>query len=454
MKVDFISRYKSSTWHKVIAVVFLLVGLLVVYDAEWSAEGYGPDSDYWHSTRLLAGTEEFISRSAAELEQRPQHQLAHNSDLTVCGRQAYPALNLTSEQYQQFSSCPTQKFDPSNPIMVLEGRGRGRTGNLLREFLRAVQYAHDHDYTLGVIWNSWAMDLLLPFFLVDMRGAAELENQGYIRGRVRSAEVEEQPFWIHRIEKVLCLKILGSVDDVKGWDRVKVMAAIDLFGYESPAPLGDQMALTQYTLRRLFEHPNTASSTLRRGQSFLTVTDMCAGINSVLSPDMIDEGNHQPEDPKTTKYSVIHLRYLEGEPGKRILAHESSVTGCDPQAALEMEPEYIKSILEESCMLRNQVVVITDGQNVHALERLMSDPDIGPNMRVVDPDASTLGADITLATMATVFIGNPASTLSKFIAQARISLGMGNNFIYRARDGLNSGQWKTVCGVDCLWRRN
>ena len=492
---------KRSGQHKAVAIISLLACLSVVlYDAIWSFEDNDDinlyDSDYEHlrSTRRLATEEEpkfnlsnywqdnilwhnFVSRSATATESghQPQHDdddvFAQPSDFAVCGRLTYPALNLTSEQYQLFASCPSQSIDPSKPILILEGHDTfGRTGNQLQSFLRAVQHAHDYDYTLGTLWGSWAMDLLLQFFLVDLR------DEGIMPNDSTDEKAEKEKQWRARIEQVLCIKIMTSLEEVESrWDKVIIKSPEELFSLASHTPFVNRLALTQYTIRRLFEHSNTATSVVFREGNWKKATNMCGGIrSSVFSTDKEKPEDEQGQEGavENEMYSVIHLRYLEGAPGKRILNTESRSSGCDPQAALDMEPEYVKSILEESGMMQHPVLVITDGQNRRALSRLMKDPDIGSNIRLVngsqiafgvagryrphlqkDPGYSTVGGDITLATMATVFIGNPASTLSKFIGQARISLGLGNNYIYRARDYSKGGwpQWKTVCDVDCLF---
>ena len=51
--------------------------------------------------------------------------------------------------------------------------------------------------------------------------------------------------------------------------------------------------------------------------------------------------------------------------------------------------------------------------------------------------------------LSSVFIGNPASTMSGFIARSRIALGTGLTYIYRARD--EKGGRYTSCGDNCLF---
>ncbi len=49
-------------------------------------------------------------------------------------------------------------------------------------------------------------------------------------------------------------------------------------------------------------------------------------------------------------------------------------------------------------------------------------------------------------------MGNPASTMSQFMAESRLALGLGHNNIYMARD--ENCQWKKACGDRCLFRPN
>ena len=51
---------------------------------------------------------------------------------------------------------------------------------------------------------------------------------------------------------------------------------------------------------------------------------------------------------------------------------------------------------------------------------------------------------------ANVFVGNPASSMSAFIAQSRVALGKSYNHLFRARDA--TCQWTTVCGESCLFQ--
>ncbi|KAL7529679.1 hypothetical protein ACHAXR_003088 [Thalassiosira sp. AJA248-18] len=103
-------------------------------------------------------------------------------------------------------------------------------------------------------------------------------------------------------------------------------------------------------------------------------------------------------------------------------------------------------------MLKHPIVVITDGQNLPTMQRLKADPQIGPMIRIVpaSPGTCWIGGDVTLATMANVFIGNPVSTFSLFIAQSRNALGFGDNYLYRVKD--ENGKWAMACGDECLYK--
>ena len=132
-----------------------------------------------------------------------------------------------------------------------------------------------------------------------------------------------------------------------------------------------------------------------------------------------------------------------------MLARIAEGTGCDPIAALEMEPEYIKAILEPIGMLDHPIIFITDHQRPDILDRLLEDPDIGQNIHLAPDDASWVGGDMTIALMADVFIGNPASTFSGFIVKSRMALGYEKNYLFRRKTA--QGKWIDVCGSFCIF---
>jgi len=221
---------------------------------------------------------------------------------------------------------------------------------------------------------------------------------------------------------------------VKGYNVFDVPTK-DLFMYNSNLPLGDYIGHQARYLQTLFRNYNHGEGEMIGGSP---VQDMCSDLGAVF-------GKHYND----TLYSVVHQRYLEGNPGLMAMARMNRRSGCDSTGALNMEPDYIKSILEPLGMLRHPIVLISDGEDPSVLERLKADPDISKVLRVVTHKDGWIGGDITLGVMSNVFIGNPASTFSGIIAKARLALGFGHNYMFRAKD--ESGQWYTVCGDTCVF---
>lgn len=298
-------------------------------------------------------------------------------------------------------------------MLLLEGVSTfGRTGNNLIEFLHALQIARDRDLKLGIMHGSWAMQVLMQMFMA----------------------IQDED-WEKTWEEKFCAKIIHSDEELEAWNVVR-MTTKELFGYTSTSPFDEYVASTQFSIRSLFQHYNTGKgSGVRRNRK---VADMCSGIDAIFG-----------EQKKHVLYSVIHSRHLEGAPGLRLLGRVCHFAKCDPTAALEMRPDYIKSILAPLGMLEHPIVLITDGQDFSVIQRLMTDPKIGPMLKLVPEHASWIGGDITLAIMSNVFIGNPASTFSTFIAKSRLALGFGQNYLFRNKN--EDGEWITSCGDACVF---
>ena len=80
------------------------------------------------------------------------------------------------------------------------------------------------------------------------------------------------------------------------------------------------------------------------------VCDMCSAVDSIFGG---------MSDPPI--YSVIHSRSLEDE-GIRLMKRVCGMLGCDPIAALGMQPEYVKAILEPLDLLKHPILFMTDNQ--------------------------------------------------------------------------------------------
>lgn len=90
---------------------------------------------------------------------------------------------------------------------------------------------------------------------------------------------------------------------------------------------------------------------------------------------------------------------------------------------LTMSPDYITSILLPLGMLVYPIILVTDGKSPDVERELFNDPMIGPKLIVLSENVSLDGADIALALLSDVYIGNPASGTSGFIARSRMALG-------------------------------
>jgi len=350
----------------------------------------------------------------AELLERQQGN--NFEPLSVCGRHTNVGTmqDLALLQHFNMDTCPGA--NSKNLLLIQGDLAHGRTGNNLIEFLHGLQLAHDEDYQLAITPNSWAFDMLLKMWF-------------------NSSHDDD---WEAKFEKAFCVKIVHPNDSLKGWNLVphqlnprnSVIITKHLFNYESELPLDEYVAFQSRFIQTLFRHYNTAPE------------DMCSGINAIFG----EERTH-------VVYSAIHNRHLEGAPGVRLMQRMSRGSGCHPTAALEMEPEYVKSILKPIGMLNHPIVLITDGQNPEVARRLIEDPEIGPMLRLVPESASWIGGDLTLAIMSNVFIGNPASSFSGFIAKSRIAFGFGQNHLFRAKLSTDIGkvEWVTTCGDACIF---
>ena len=88
-----------------------------------------------------------------------------------------------------------------------------------------------------------------------------------------------------------------------------------------------------------------------------------------------------------------------------------------------MGPAYVKSILKPLGMMEYPIILITDREGTGSERGLLNDPTIGPKMMVLSEREKLDGADVALAVLSDVFIGNPASVSSGFLARARMALG-------------------------------
>jgi hypothetical protein len=378
----------------------------------------------------------------------------------VCDREAPISPESDAEISEKYSAwCPLASSSSSShrrrrrrrrppppgqtSILLWEGvETFGRTGNNLIEFMHGLQYARDNDLLPVIYAGSWATHLIAEMWMAVMDDPS---NSRHSPGRERA--VAE---WKDNFERAFCVRVVNPNDiDLTIYKDVVRMSTKDFFlVYQIDANfpnLDEYVEYQSHILRTLYRSINRGMGVNMRNKA---VKDMCSVIESTFGRGS-GGGRDSPHPAK--KYSVIHSRSLEGEPGLRLLGRVSRNSGCDPTAALEMEPDYVKSILGPLGMLKHPILFITDDQRPEILERLLGDPDLGPNIRLIPPDASWMGGDITAAVMADVFIGNPASTFSGFIAKSRVALGYDGASTYMFRKKNGSGEWVDACDHLCIF---
>jgi len=333
--------------------------------------------------------------------------------LRVCERAAPILPGVDMRISQKYAACPLLNEPPGNTkLLLIEGvQTFGRTGNNLIEFLHSLQYGIDNNVVVGIMQGSWPMHLITDMWMAIQDG--------------------DRLAWSALLEEAFCIKVFQSNGSIE-LSRYKEVIPIDtreLFMFRHRGSLNMYIEFQCHVLRTLYRFYNTGTGLNVRGQP---VGDMCSVIDALFG-----------EQKRSAAYSVIHSRSLEGEPGLRLLGRIAKKVGCDPVAALEMEPEYVKAILAPLGMLERPILFLTDGQQPEILDKLLADPEIGPHIIVVPEEASWIGGDITAAVMSNVFIGNPASSFSGFIAKSRLALGYHETFLFRKKD--SNGEWVNVC---------
>lgn len=119
-------------------------------------------------------------------------------EFAVCGRPTnYTQKILLQQQQQQYASCP--EYGMETPLLVLESyMVFVRTANQLRSLLRAIQYARDKQYKVGIMHYSWAVDVLFAFFMLNADGD-----------------------WKAQAEQAMCVKIIHSPEELEGQEVIR-----------------------------------------------------------------------------------------------------------------------------------------------------------------------------------------------------------------------------------------
>ena len=365
--------------------------------------------------------------------------------LHVCGRAAVIDHDLDMHIMNKYttSSCPSHTYPPKEITVVYLGNvyhTYGQTGNNLIELLHVMQYAHDHNYLLAMKQFTW------PIYLITMMWLEFPNNNNDGWG-----------LWKQHVEQALCVKIVNDERDLHPYKEVIHMENTkELFFMiptdnggggddESSSSLDEYIEYQSFILRGLFRSYNRGLglSASKRGNKYLPSQNMCSSLESIFGVISESGKNNSHDD---TSYTVIHSRSQVGHNLKAVARR----TGTHIDAAMKMEPEYIKSIIRPLGMLTRPIIYIGDGKQPEVLARLLADTEIGPFVLSVPNDASWVGGDITLGTMSTVFIGNPGSTFSGFIAKSRLALGFTDTYMFRKWDKEREG-WVNSCDNSCIF---
>ena len=348
--------------------------------------------------------------------------------LQLCDRAAPISLEQELQVNQEYAQCPILdgQLDPKDTtIVLLKGYTvYGRTGNNLIEFMHALQYQRENDVVIGVMLDSWVTKLITSMWM-----AFPTDN---LKGGFMDEGIQQ---WKAEVERAFCIKIFVNDDELSIYQNVIETSPKEMFQYKHQERMLEYVRFQMHNLRTLFRSYNRGFGVNIKNER---VGSMCSVLDAIFG-----------DNKSSAIYSVIHSRSLEGDPGLRLLKRISDSSGCDPLAALEMKPEYIKAILTPLGLLEHPILFISDHQNPEILERLLADPDIGPKIHLLPDEASWIGGDITAGISANAFIGNPASTFSGFIAKSRMALGFENNFLFRARN--ENGVWENVCEEKCIF---
>ena len=124
-----------------------------------------------------------------------------------------------------------------------------------------------------------------------------------------------------------------------------------------------------------------------------------------------------------TFHAQVHFLSFEDDAAGRLEKIADRVGITIEEGVLTMSPDYITSILLPLGMLDYPIILLTDGKSSDVERELFNDPMIGPKLIVLSENVVLNGADVVLAVLSDVYIGNPASVTSGFIARSRMALG-------------------------------
>eukprot|EP00584_Thalassiosira_punctigera_P005975 CAMPEP_0172544276 /NCGR_PEP_ID=MMETSP1067-20121228/14464_1 /TAXON_ID=265564 ORGANISM="Thalassiosira punctigera, Strain Tpunct2005C2" /NCGR_SAMPLE_ID=MMETSP1067 /ASSEMBLY_ACC=CAM_ASM_000444 /LENGTH=601 /DNA_ID=CAMNT_0013330805 /DNA_START=111 /DNA_END=1916 /DNA_ORIENTATION=+ len=363
-------------------------------------------------------------------------QKSDDAHITICNRRLYlknmPPLPPNLEF--GFPKDWDRSFSKPGGAIVLDSEFLyGRTGNNIREFFSAFDWARNEGVGLVVRERGFPMDKPLNELFMGLR-RSHLENvlgftffdhvkEDY-RSNLRSIRTGKL-FYYGRTMKVL------NINQTKSRrEQIEHRHYILQEFY-------------RFTAREMELSENRNNSLARK-----TMLGMCHSLRAIFGSD--GQGAREEQlrllgfnRTITEEYTAIHSRSFEGA-GIAMMEKSEQELGVSAAAYTDLPPQMVKDLLAPLEMNKNSILLITDGENTRPIENLSSDPIIGPRFEVVPPEISTMISDGMLAILSTVFIGNPYSTYSQFIAQVRYALGIGPSYLFIKMDN-DTKKWTAFC---------
>lgn len=393
----------------------------------------------------LSVTPELMNYQGQDARHTIENVTSHQK--IICGRRVANASTI-SRISDESSFKPWMANTNFTIVIGHDDMHHVQTNNHINAILHAMDYAIDHNASLALIRNGWAVHVLRKLF----RGDEDLD-------------VKE---WEAKVELKLNVMILDNrnvEDEYRNYykctsgscPKMKFMSGDDMYYYHTTSNLSSVMQSRNNVLSFLWSHPTTTGKSSNK--SYTTSTSPASKFieDTIQKSNMCSTiSNSLPE-----QYVVIHSRWMKKNGCLNRLGrlaywikNKTNVT-IDRKAPCLLPPNYIESILRSKGALHHPIYVISDGLNTDIIRTLQNHSIFGDNVKIVPHDESWVGGDMMLGVLSSVFIGTPISTLSGNIARARVALGFDpqTNILFPQKvktDG--KSEWLNSCeDPQCLY---
>ncbi|KAL9189390.1 hypothetical protein ACHAXT_009065 [Thalassiosira profunda] len=360
---------------------------------------------------------------------------------TLCGRTLYTKdmPHVPSDADVQYGIARWRR-SLDHAVVLGNECCHGRTGNQIRAFFHAFDWARDKGSALVIHEDGWPIDPTLQKLYLGVTAEELVDRLGVMTFDAVKERFDAEGF----------TDLKPNVGEAPGLYRLGTRWARDYVSQSAEYTTYDGMQHKHYLLQQLYRmtakemaaHPDSPG-----------VAEMCASYHAFFGKDGQGVSLESLQrigmtQPVTKKYAIIHSRSFEG---KDFLEESHRHYGVDPRASLDYPPDLIRTMLAPLGMADHSILMITDGQDPTVADRLSKDPDIGPHFQVVPQEVSTMMGDILLGVLSEVFIGNPASSFSQYIAMVRYALGMGPSYLHVWRGAKD--EWEIFCDDEsCFYK--